>query len=122
MNTITLGGDTLPIQPPASPSLAIGVARVGQASPEFAMGAAIALCVPALAQKAGVHVDILDLGGTGQSTFDWLIGRLQKAGNSGAESLRLARDIGNTCVDAILEQIPRDEQVQEALGNSETTP
>lgn len=120
--TITLAGDEIPLTPPASPSLALALVRLGRSSPEWAGGAALVACQPHLAKKAGVQLDRSDLVATGQAMYDWLVARLVRHGTPGREAIGEAMRACGVALDVVMQGLPLESEVAADVGNSEPTP
>jgi hypothetical protein len=113
MQTIELGPERIKIKAPASPSTALSIVRMLENSPEFAGGAALAVCAPALARKAGIKINYGDLYETGREMFDFVVAQLMRGGMSGTEAMEGAARAGGEATVAILGQLPTESEVEE---------
>jgi hypothetical protein len=113
---INLGPETLTLKPPASPSTAMAVIRLIEVSPEWAGGAALALCCPAIPKRGNIRVDYMNLIETGRDVFDFIVGQLTKSGMNGADALQAAATACGEATAAIIGELPLEAEIEEA-GN-----
>ena len=113
---IEVGPESVTLRAPGSVSTAMAIVRLIEVSPEWAGGAAFALCAPEVAKTAGVAVRYDDLPTMGREMYDWLVGRLMKTGRTGMQAMAAATEACTHACNCIIAELPLEAEV-EAVGN-----